>query len=281
MDFVLLSGHIEQMFERISGPQHKLAIQVPRVPEGSRVYAIGDIHGRLDLLQKMHLLIVEDAKDFAGVRKALVYLGDYIDRGPQSRETVEHLIGDPLPDFERFYLMGNHERALLDFLSDSRSGRAWMAYGGGATLYSYGIAIEGPRMEAETLERAQEKFRACLPPRHLEFYQRLSLMHLEGDYLFVHAGVRPGVPLARQQEKDVLWIRGDFLESEESLDKVIVHGHTIITVPEVKKNRIGIDTGAFASGKLTCVALEGETARFLDTEKGRIGPPGAFQGGNS
>jgi serine/threonine protein phosphatase 1 len=265
VDFGPRIGHIDFMFERIFGRPRKPAANAARVPDGSRIYAIGDIHGRLDLLRKLHGIIGEDVANFAGQRKVLVYLGDYVDRGLQSRETVDYLLEDPLPGFERVFLMGNHERALLDFLADPRVALDWMTYGGDATLYSYGVGIEGPRTQPATLAKAQEKFRANLPESHWAFYQSLALTHAEGDYVFVHAGLRPGVPIERQQEKDVLWIRDEFLDSEENFGKVVVHGHSITRVPEVKKNRIGIDTGAFASDKLTCLVLEGETGRFLDT----------------
>jgi len=265
VDFAPRIGHIDCMFERIFGRPRKPAANAARVPEGSRVYAIGDIHGRLDLLRRLHGMIGEDAASFAGPRKVLVYLGDYVDRGLQSRETVDYLLEDPLPGFERVFLMGNHERALLDFLADSRVALDWMTYGGDATLYSYGVGLEGPRSQPATLARAQEKFRANLPDSHFAFYQGLGLLHAEGDYIFVHAGLRPGVPIERQQERDVLWIRDEFLDSEENFGKVVVHGHSITRAPEVRKNRIGIDTGAFASDKLTSLVLEGETGRFLDT----------------
>jgi serine/threonine protein phosphatase 1 len=242
------------MFEFLFGRSRKPKAQAACVPVGSRVYAIGDIHGRVDLLESLHGMIAEDVASFSGHRKVLVYLGDYVDRGLESLE-----------GFERVFLMGNHERALLDFLADSRVAIDWLTYGGDATLFSYGVGLDGPRTQPATLMRLQEKFRERLPARHLEFYESLKLSHAEGDYLFVHAGVKPGVPLDRQQEKDVLWIRDEFLDATESYGKVIVHGHTITRAPEVKKNRIGIDTGAFASGKLTCLALEGESGRFLAT----------------
>lgn len=265
MDFASPFVHSGAMFKGLFRRASKPSTQASRVPEGRRVYAVGDIHGRLDLLRILHDRIVEDAADFTGAAKVLVYLGDYVDRGLQSRETVDYLLDEPLAGFERVFLMGNHERALLDFLDDSRVAIDWMSYGGDATLYSYGVGLDGPRTQAETLVKLQAKFRANLPARHLEFYRSLVMTHVEGDYYFAHAGVRPGVALDRQQESDLLWIRDEFLESSANFGKVVVHGHTITRAPEVKRNRIGIDTGAFASGKLTCLALEGETGRFLDT----------------
>ena len=254
-------GHSPAMFERLFGRARKPAAQPARVPDGSRIYAIGDIHGRLDLLERLHHMILEDAAAGTPGRLVAVYLGDYVDRGLQSRETVDFILDQPLAGFENVYLMGNHERALLDFLGDSRVAMDWLTYGGDATLYSYGVGLDGPRTQPETLIRLQGKFQENLPARHLAFYQSLVLSHAEGDYLFVHAGIKPGVPLEQQQEKDLLWIRDEFLDADDSYGKVVVHGHTITRAPEVKRNRIGIDT----SGKLTCLALEGASGRFLDT----------------
>ena len=257
------------MFAKLFGRARRPAPQAAAVPDGSRVYAIGDIHGRLDLLQDLHSQVLRDSLTFTGDRKVVIYLGDYVDRGMESRATVDYLLDEPLPGFERVFLMGNHERTLLDFLGDSRIAIAWMSYGGDATLYSYGVGLEGPRTQPATLLRLQEKFRENLPARHAKFFGALVLTHTEGDYLFTHAGVRPGVPLEHQQEQDLLWIRDEFLDSGEDYGKVVVHGHTITRMPEVKKNRIGIDTGAFASGKLTALVLEGSDGRFLDTAASR------------
>lgn len=253
------------MFEKLFGRDRAPAPQAARVPDGSRIYAIGDIHGRLDLLEILHRKISEDAAGFTGTRKVLVYLGDYVDRGMQSRETVDYLLDRPMAGFEGVFLMGNHERTLLDFLVDSRVAPNWLTYGGDATLYSYGVGLEGPRSHADTWIKVQATFRERLPARHLRFYESLLLAHTEGDYFFVHAGVKPGVDLDRQQETHMLWIRDEFLDSPENFGKVVVHGHTITRAPEVKKNRIGIDTGAFASGKLTSLVLEGVGGRFLDS----------------
>jgi serine/threonine protein phosphatase 1 len=258
-----------KLFGRARNPAPSYRPSTPalpaRVPGGTRVYAIGDIHGRLDLLQAMNSRVMRDALEFEGTRKVVVYLGDYVDRGVQSRETVDYLLDEPLAGFERVYLMGNHERTLLDFLVDPRVASNWMSYGGAATLYSYGVGCDGPRNNLATLTRLQETFRKNLPERHLQFYNSLTLSHMEGDYLFVHAGIKPGVPLDQQKERDLLWIRDEFLDSDENFGKIIVHGHTITRAPDAKENRIGIDTGAFASGKLTALVLEGDSGRFLDT----------------
>jgi serine/threonine protein phosphatase 1 len=235
---------------------------LPRVPDGTRAYAIGDIHGRLDLLVEIERRIADDAAASPAARHALVYLGDYVDRGNQSREVVDRLIDLPLPGFERVLLLGNHEESMLQFLVDVQIGPAWLAYGGAATLLSYGIR---PPDSDRDFVRVQEELRAKLPERHLAFLRGLKLRHVEGDYYFVHAGVRPGIPLDDQRPEDLLWIRDEFLLSPRDFGKIIVHGHTITKTPDIKRNRIGIDTGAFASGTLTSLVLQGDAWSFLQT----------------
>jgi serine/threonine protein phosphatase 1 len=235
---------------------------LPRVAEGTRLYAIGDIHGRLDLLTELERRIADDAAASGAARNAVVYLGDYVDRGSQSREVVDRLIDRPLPGFERALLLGNHEDSMLQFLVDLQIGPAWLGFGGAATLISYGIK---PPVSDRDFVRVQAELRAKLPERHLEFLRGLRLSHVEGDYYFVHAGIRPGVPLDAQRPSDMLWIRDEFLHSRQDYGKIIVHGHTITETPEIKRNRIGIDTGAFASNTLTCLVLQGESWSFLQT----------------
>jgi len=235
-----------------------------QTPDGSRIYAIGDIHGRADLLADLHDQIRADARS-APARKIVIYLGDYVDRGLQSREVVDTLIEAPLPGFEAIHLKGNHEAALLDFLTDVRIGPNWMQFGGGSTLLSYRVGLANPGVTGTDYVSAQREFVERMPVRHLAFYKNLALNHREGDYFFVHAGIRPGVPLARQTADDMLWIRDDFLDFTGDLGAVVVHGHTITDAPEIRDNRIGIDTGAFATGQLTCLVLEGSERRFLST----------------
>jgi serine/threonine protein phosphatase 1 len=246
-------------------PQQALERVAPEVPPGSRVYAVGDIHGRCDLLRGMHQLVHEDAYRRQAPRNVIVYLGDYIDRGADSPAVIDLLLDEPLPSFERVHLKGNHEDSLLRFLDDLGIGPAWLTYGGSETLASYGIRPPSLTASASELERAQRELRARLPERHRRFMENLELTHEEGDYLFAHAGVRPGVPLDRQSEDDLLWIREEFLLSDAEFGKLVVHGHTITAQPDVRRNRIGIDTGAFASGTLTCLVLEGTDWSFLQT----------------
>lgn len=237
----------------------------PRLPDGLRLYAIGDIHGRADLLAKLHRLIGADAEAGPKGRRAIVYVGDYVDRGPQSFEVVETLIAGPPPGFEAVHLKGNHEDFLLRFWADGADGELWMMNGGGQTLQSYGIDVAPLDVAPGGLDALHRRFHNALPARHLEFYRTLAMRFEAGDYLFVHAGVRPGVPLESQRDVDLMWIRDEFLYSDEAFGKVVVHGHSIRPEPEVKANRIGIDTGAFATGRLSCLVLEGATRRFLAT----------------
>ena len=237
----------------------------PAAPPGTRLYAIGDIHGRLDLLTTLWRLVQEDAERRQAPRNVVVYLGDYIDRGDQSRAVIEQLLRRPLPGFETVHLKGNHEDIMMRFLDDVSVGPNWLTYGGMETLQSYGIDPPGPYDGTAELERAQRALAALLPSDHLAFLRGLASSHQEGDYFFVHAGVRPGVPLDRQSDADMLWIRDEFLRSDASFGCVVVHGHSITPEPDVRRNRIGIDTGAFHSGHLTCLVAEGTERSFLQT----------------
>jgi len=253
------------MFSRLfSRSAPKPATVPPQVPAGSRIYAIGDVHGRADLLERLRTMIVEDAQAHPIARKVVVYLGDYVDRGPDSRGVIDMLAGRTLPGFESVFLKGNHEDSLLQFLTDPGIAPAWMAYGGEATLYSYGVRPPDSR-KVEDVLGAQKAFGQALSPEHLAFLRALELVHVEGGYAFVHAGFRANVPIEFQDPQDMMWIRDEFLFSEADFGKVAVHGHTITDRPEIRRNRIGIDTGAFATGTLTCLVLEGTERRFLAT----------------
>lgn len=239
---------------------------VYRVPDGTRVYAVGDVHGRMDLLARLLQHIEEDCRQTEAVRKVVVFLGDYVDRGPDSRAVVERLmagppISGPLARAEWVCLKGNHEEYMVRFLTESSVGAAWCLSGGLATVRSYvGDHTEILASDYLALQLALSR---ALPPAHLRFLSRLRLSHVEGDYAFVHAGIRPGVPLDQQDPTDLLWIRDDFLYDSTPQDKMVVHGHTPSTLPEIRPNRIGIDTGAYRSGQLTCLVLEGSERRFL------------------
>jgi len=235
----------------------------PSVPAGHVVYAIGDIHGEREKLDRLHRMILADARGRAATRRIAVYLGDYVDRGPDSAGVADRLIANPLPDFESVYLMGNHEDFLLQFLDAAGSMAAWFYNGGIQTLESYDVDIRGDDVWMTDPRRLQEEFRARLPLSHRAFFEALALHHIQGDYLFVHAGIRPGRALAAQSRADLLWIRDDFLASDADHGHVVVHGHTPCDEVEIRPNRIGIDTGAVYGGKLTALVLEGERRDFL------------------
>jgi serine/threonine protein phosphatase 1 len=238
------------------------------LPPGLLLYAVGDIHGRADLLDRLLELILEDAADAPAQRLSLVFLGDYIDRGPDSRAVLERLrrLRDADgPDV--CCLRGNHEQALLDFLADPAAGPAWVRYGGDAALLSYGETA--PRGASAVSPQCWEDCCAALvhalPPADLAFLHSLPLSHVAGGYLFVHAGVRPKVALDAQSNRDLLTIREPFLSWGGALERVVVHGHTPAERPYDGPWRIGVDTGAYASGRLTAVRLCGSERRFLST----------------
>lgn len=237
-----------------------------RVTEDTRVYAIGDIHGRADLLADLLEMIRADAARAPEGRQVLITLGDHVDRGEWTRHVVDMLLEDPLPGAELVTLKGNHEQLLLRFLEEPEAvGRLWLGNGGDATLRSYGIEPSRYRRLADGWRRMSHLFAEALPAAHRRFFENLRLHHGEGGYLFVHAGIRPGVPLAEQTAETLLWVRDPFLSSEADHGAVVVHGHTIAWAPEERPNRIGIDTGAFMTGRLTCLVLAGEERRFLST----------------
>ena len=234
-------------------------------PAGIRLYAIGDIHGRADLLDVLLARIEADGEHHPDATKRLIYLGDYVDRGPASRAVIERVLSEGPPGFEVVPLMGNHEEMMLRFLEDIAVGRTWMMNGGDATLRSYGVEPPSTFAGTALFRRAQQQFAESLPASHRSFLDGLAVAHTEGDYLFVHAGIRPGVALDAQRAEDLLWIRDEFLESKRDFGKVVVHGHSITLDPEFRPNRIGIDTGAYRSGTLTCLVLEGSDRRLLAT----------------
>lgn len=233
-----------------------------RAPEDIRVYAVGDIHGCVGLLERLHDAIRRDADAAPEARKRVVYLGDYVDRGPDSAGVISALAEQPLDGIEQVFLKGNHEDFLLRFLDDPGVCDLWLMNGGRATLRSYGLSVDRAGGD-ETAAALSAAFRARLPDAHLRFLQGLRLYHQAGGYLFVHAGIRPGVDLPQQTAEDLLWIRDPFLHSAYDHGYVVVHGHTPVEAPDVCFNRINIDTGAVWSGCLTALAMHGEDRFFL------------------
>lgn len=238
----------------MAGTQHAEPPIRPCVPGGTRVYAIGDIHGRRDLLVDLLRRIEMDAET-APTRRVLVFLGDYIDRGPDSAGVLARLAQGPPNGFDMVCLKGNHEDMMDRFLAgDPAAAAHWLANGGWETLQSFGLDTAEPGALADALSPAQTTFLAGL-----------ITLHREGDYVFVHAGVAPGTPLSRQDDRDLMWIRGRFLDANTPFGAFVVHGHTITREPDVTEHRIGIDTGAYHTNRLTALVLEGADRRFLFT----------------
>lgn len=234
---------------------------LPSVPPRLRVYAIGDVHGRADLLDQTFSRIDADLKRDPPPRVLEILLGDYIDRGPASRQVLDRLIARSRQR-RSVFLKGNHETYIDDFLRNPASLDDWRQYGALETLMSYGLKPKVNAVATEQAELARE-FEQALPAVHRQFLASLTTSFTCGDFLFVHAGVRPGVPLADQKEEDMLWIREDFLLCEDDFGKVVVHGHTPVREPDFHPNRINIDTGAYATGKLTCLVIEHDQVLVL------------------
>jgi serine/threonine protein phosphatase 1 len=247
--------------------QPKPAEPVARTAEATRIYAIGDIHGRLDLFEQILALIEQDmAVNATSAAMQLVLLGDYVDRGLQSSEVVDRILAlrNDMPNLT--CLKGNHEDVLLQVamgVADEDMIASWLGYGGRETLASYGISSR--ILYSDDIATIADLARQVIPDSHREFLRHLPLYHENGDYFFVHAGVHPARTLTAQRDHDLMWIREPFLSWKEDFGKTVVHGHSISTNVETRTNRIGIDTGAYATGKLTAIILEENTRRFLET----------------
>lgn len=245
-----------KLFRRTAAP-------VPRIADDAIVYAIGDIHGRLDCLED--LLARIDADPGRGDRRVtLVFLGDLIDRGPESRGVVERVMALCAASDDVHCLCGNHEELLLEAAAGARQALGiFNRAGGRETMLSYGV--DDATYEREDLKGVQRLILEHVPADHLDFLRSLPDKIVIGDYVMVHAGIRPGVALADQKSSDLRWIRGQFLDHPGRFERVVVHGHTVTEEPDVRPNRIGIDTGAYRTGRLTALVLEGDSHRFLTT----------------
>lgn len=238
------------------------------LPEGIRIYAIGDVHGCLGLLKRLEERIEHDARD-CGLNAGIIFLGDYIDRGPDSKGVIEHLSGGSFAGLSAGFLMGNHEDILLEALAQPMLVREWLRWGGLATLASYGVSLPSVGDPAERDEAIAAAMSEALPPHHRSFLERLELQYRVGDYLFVHAGIRPGRPLPKQSRHDMLTIREPFLSSGKVLPARVVHGHSVAFEAQIAPCRIGIDTGAYATGRLSAVMLEGDRHEILSVDTAR------------
>jgi serine/threonine protein phosphatase 1 len=232
-----------------------------------RLYCVGDIHGRDDLLREMAERVEADTQRRSFDQAVTVFLGDYVDRGLGSMRVVEQLARGEWPT-PILALAGNHEDLLMAFLEDEGVLEAWRSLGGLETLHSYGVNV-GLAMAGRDFGAVQRTFAARFPEGHRHFLESLNISTTIGDYFFCHAGVRPGVPLDRQDRDDLLTIRDPFLSSEAEHGKLVVHGHTPSTAPEVRPNRIGIDTAAYATNRLTCLVLEQDQQVFLQAAGSR------------
>jgi serine/threonine protein phosphatase 1 len=228
--------------------------EYPPSPEGSTIYAIGDIHGRADLLDQIHRLIDADTTTSKAAQKVEIYLGDYIDRGADSAAVVSRLI-NRAGQTSAIFLRGNHEQLLLDFLDGKDCWPEWKTIGGATFCLSYGIRPDLLDRYVPSDEIRQALFEA-LPADHLRFYADTGSYCSAGAYLFVHAGIRPGIRLKDQLSKDLMGIRGSFLKYRGDFGYIVVHGHTTVKAPDLRENRINIDTGAFATNRLTCLRID-------------------------
>ena len=236
----------------------------PAGPRGWRAYAVGDVHGRLDLLDQLLDKIHEDLNRRPAKKVLLVFVGDLIDRGPSSAHVVERLRTYIHPNVQTAFILGNHEEVLLRILAgDAELITKWRWFGGTECLSSYGV--DTVKLAKMKVEDALEVICAAIPREHIEFLETFDDSCRFGDYLFVHAGIRPGVEIDQQRQSDLRWIREAFLFDETDHGFIVVHGHTIRPEVEIRGNRIGIDTGAYQSGVLTALAIEGPECWFLDT----------------
>jgi serine/threonine protein phosphatase 1 len=263
------SARLRSWRSRIFGTRDGLAhapedlLKAKALPPGERVYAVGDVHGCADLASRMQALIREHAAQAHPASTTVVWLGDYVDRGPSSRQVVDLLLAFAR-DHRSVFLMGNHEEALLRFLVEPRDGLQWFRLGGLETLASYGVEVEALHygLGPDDIRKA---FLAALPEAHREFFLTLELSRSIGEFFFCHAGVRPRVGLGAQAPHDLIWIREEFLNWRDDFGMMIVHGHTPVAEPELRPNRVNVDTGAFATGRLTCAVIEGSEISFLST----------------
>jgi len=248
------------MFERF---RKRRSATGPAVPPGSRVYAVGDVHGRDDLLRELIAKIEDDRAARGPARDVIVFLGDLIDRGPASCEVVERLRGFAPDNARLVFLAGNHEEVLLRILDGHEELVGdWLRFGGADCLRSYGL---DPASLPRSAREAVLAIRKAIPGSHAEFLRSFSDTVRIGDYLFVHAGIRPGLPLAEQSQSDLRWIRRDFLDDDSDHGFIVVHGHTISSQVDQQPNRVGIDTGAYHSGVLSAIGLAGDRRWFLQT----------------
>ncbi|MCC7394357.1 MAG: serine/threonine protein phosphatase [Sphingomonadaceae bacterium] len=251
------------MFRRLFSSSRASRWRPASLPAGQRVYAVGDVHGRLDLLTKIVAQIATDDAGRDAANSRLILLGDYVDRGPDSAGVLRYIRDSLLPTGNVTLLRGNHEQYMLaayDGNVDAMT--AWLRYGGWETLQSYGI---DERIIEQRNQQTIAAMQAAIPVADIALLRALDVHYRCGDYFFVHAGIRPGTTLDAQSEQDMLWIRERFLADDRDHGVIIVHGHSPTDAPELRRNRIGVDTLAYDSGRLTAVGLEGTDRWFIQT----------------
>lgn len=237
-----------------------------KIPDGQRVYAVGDVHGCLGQLERLLKLIKLDLHQTPIKKHYLVFVGDYVDRGPDSAGVIECLVNLQATTRRVICLMGNHEEKFLGFLADPQQlAPGFFAYGGIETSQSYGVTDDQMVNPVANAQAIRQLLIDKIPSSHLRFLRKLKMSFSIGDYFFCHAGIRPGIALEKQSAHDLRWIRHEFLNHAGLHEKIIVHGHTPGSEPEVLANRINVDTECYASGVLTCLVLEGQGQRFLHT----------------
>lgn len=263
---------LKQFFDNLRGStasvksqRSSISLSDACVPEDSVVYAIGDIHGRSDLLSSLLVKIENDWHRHSDKNIHLVFLGDYVDRGLHSRQVLEIIVNLDFPNATLVPLKGNHEDAMLGFLDSPLESVGWLQYGGTETLLSYGVSMPPGIPKPKTLYDTAGALREALPESHWRFLNGLQYSFTLGDFLFVHAGINPDEELSNQSLHDLLWIRGAFMNHSGLYEKVVVHGHTITDTVEFKPNRISLDTGAYYSNQLSCLVLEGNSHQLIAT----------------
>ncbi|MGY5808621.1 metallophosphoesterase family protein [Rhizobium sp. LEGMi198b] len=251
-----MTGLIDQLFGRRAAKSIEPRSRIDLTAEGyTAIYALSDIHGCYDALIEAERHIVADAVTIPG-RKLLMFLGDYVDRGPRSNDVLQHLCEPPPVGFDRYILCGNHDDVFLKFLDDPRANSHWLEFGAVQTLASYGVDVEYLLLEeGRSIEELCETVLQAMPPAHVELLRSLPIAIIIGPLLFVHAGVRPAIPLEQQTDEDLIWIRDPFLSEGPQLPVLVVHGHTPTARPDFGNHRIGIDTAAAMGGSLTVLKI--------------------------
>lgn len=258
------------MLKKLLNARRTATAPATAIPDGERVYAIGDVHGCASLLDDLLHRIGEDDVARGPAKTTLIFLGDLVDRGPSSAAVIERLVRLAAERPDTRFLLGNHEEVFLEALKgEPKALRMFCRIGGRETIISYGVdAAEYDRMDYEEL---YEALKARVPDTHQSFLNAFEDMIVIGDYVFVHAGIRPGIDLPTQRPSDLRWIRNPFLDHDRRLEKIVVHGHTISETLDVQPHRIGVDTGAYQTGSLTALGLEGTARWTVQT------PPGSPQ----